>query len=168
MTYDAPVTISSGKCSVRHIEAVRRITLVCLLLTFASTSAFAQVGRHRCEVYVSDFNSDTRTNLGEFTTVVQADKPVTKSFQFPGTKLVVTASVNYAQSIGAPGGQADQIVLVVVLGKKAYPEGGEGLTSSEVKANARAVVPLKSFERAIIETIFLERRQPIIIGLECK
>jgi len=168
MTYDAAETIVSWRrLKVPNIHAVTRIFLTGLLLAFGSTSALAQVG-HRCEVYVTNFNTDTRTDLGSFTTLLEVDKPVTKSFQFPETKLIVTASAQYGQSTDAKGGLPSQIVLMIVLGKRAYPDTGEGLKSSDVKANARAVVPLKSFERARVETIFLEERQPIIIGLECK
>lgn len=143
---------------------IYRMTLAGVLLALAATSAFGQVAPHRCEVSVTNFNTDTRKTIGSFTTVVQQDKSVTKSFPFPGTKLVVTASTQYEQSIE---GEA-QMILMVILGKRAYPEIGEGLKGSDVKANARATVPLKSFERARVETIFLEERQPVIIGIECK
>ena len=143
---------------------IYRMTLAGVLLAFAATAAFAQVASHRCEVSVTNFNTDTSKTIGSFTTVAQQDKSTTKSFPFPGTNLVVTASTQYEQSIA---GEA-QMVLMVILGKKAYPEIGEGLKGSDVKANARATFPLKSFERATVETFFLEQRQPVTIGLECK
>jgi hypothetical protein len=55
-----------------------------------------------------------------------------------------------------------------VLGKKAYSSIEREMSDSDVVRIARAVVPLKSFDEAKVETIYLGRRQPVILTLECK
>ena len=60
-----------------------------------------------------------------------------------------------------------EIILTLVLGKKAYSNIENQMRNLEVLSIARAVVPLKSFEESRVETIYLGKRQPVIITLKC-
>jgi len=80
----------------------------------------------------------------------------------------VTVSVLYMQeSPYKEGSPPVEMILTLVLGKKAYSNIENEMRNLEVLSIARAVVPLKSFEESKVETIYLAKRQPVIITLEC-
>jgi hypothetical protein len=164
------INISERSISRRSLmEIVRNLSFACLALLMASVSAYAQSNLYRCEVSIADFNTDTGTSLGSFTTAIVKDKPITKAFRFPGTRLVITAGVLYMQeSPYVEGAPPSKIILTLIIGKKEYPITGEGLRGTDVLSNARVALPLKSFEGARLETIFLEKREPVVFTLECK
>jgi hypothetical protein len=127
----------------------------------------AQTSIHRCEVSTVDFNKDAKTKLGSFSTIVKSESQLTKVFRFPDTDLFITTSVLYMpKSPYSEGAQPSEAILTVLIGRKGYSEIETEMKDSEVISNARAVVPLKSFEKAEVETIFLGRRQPVV-ALEC-
>ena len=139
----------------------------CLLL-LGSSITLAQSSTHRCEVSITDFNIDDKIKLGSFTSDAKKKEPLfTKSFQFPDTKLFVTASVLYIDPY-AEETPPNEMILTLALSKKAYSAIEAEMKDTDVITNARARVPLKSFERAAIETIYLGKPEAVIIELECK
>jgi hypothetical protein len=148
---------------------MKKFCLALLMLLLGSTLAYAQGRMHRCEVSITDLNIDDKIKLGSFTTMVKAESLVTKAFRFPGTELFVTASVLYMQeSPFLAGTPASEMIITLVLSKKAYSAIESEMKKEDVITNATSVVPLKSFERARIETIYLGKKQPMIIELECQ
>lgn len=158
-----------GSRAVSCIETIKKSARACLLLLLGSSLGFAQSSTHRCEVAIIDNNTDTMSKLGSFTTVVESEKLITKAFRFPGTELFVNTSVLYMQeSPFIKGAPPSEMILTLLLGKKAYSEIETEMKNAEMITNAKAIVPLKSFQRAQVATIFLGQRQPVIITLECK
>jgi hypothetical protein len=147
---------------------MKKLGLACLLLLLVSTLSLAKNDTHQCKVSLIDFNVDDGSTLGAFKTQIVSDKPITKAYRFPGTRLFVTTSVLYMQAF--PYREASppvEMILTLVLGKKPYSNIENEMRNLEVLSIARAVVPLKSFEVSKVETIYLGKRQPIIITLEC-
>ena len=143
--------------------------LIYLILIGSSISSVAQTGVHQCEVSLVDFNTDTKNKLGSFEAPIKSENSLTKAFRFPNTDLFITTSVLYmSKSPYVEGSAPVEIILTVLIATKGYSEIETEMKASEVISNARAVVPLKSFERAEVETIFLGKRQPVIVALECR
>ena len=147
---------------------MKKLSLSCLFILLVSTLSLAQSDSHQCRVSLVDFNTDDGSTLGTFTTRIVTDKPITNAYRFPSTRLFVTVSVLYMQeSPYKEGSPPVEMILTLVLGKKAYSNIENEMRNLEVLSIARAVVPLKSFEESKVETIYLAKRQPVIITLEC-
>ena len=149
---------------------MKKFYLALWILLLCSSLGYAQSLIHRCEVSITDLNIDDKIKLGSFTTQVKAETLVTKAFRFPDTDLFVTASVLYMQdSPFIAGTPVREMVLTLALSKKAYSAIESEMRNEDVITIARSIAPFrKSFERAEIETIYLGKKQPMIIELECK
>jgi len=60
-----------------------------------------------------------------------------------------------------------EMILTLVLSRKAYTGVEYEMKNKDVITNARANISLKSLENAEIETIYLGKPEPVIIELEC-
>jgi hypothetical protein len=96
---------------------MRKLGLIALMITALSSAALAQSNSDSCHVYFVDVGAAEKAYkslpsnatqeaqakalasvmkiLGEFTTVVGEEELTTKSYPFPDSKLVITASVFY-------------------------------------------------------------------------
>jgi hypothetical protein len=147
---------------------MKKALLAGMLMLSGSGLCFTQSNIHRCEASVTDFNIDDKINLGGFTANVDPEKLSIKAFRFPGTKLFVTASVLYVQaSPYAKGSPPVEMILTLVLSRRPYSGAEYDMKNKGVITNARVSVPLRSFEGAEIETIYLGRPEPMIIKAEC-
>jgi len=144
-------------------------TLLASLLLLSSPSlCSAQTDIHRCKVSITDFNIDDKIELGSFTAKVEPEKLSIRTFQFPKTRLFVTASVLYMQaSPYIKGSPPVEMILTLVLSRKAYTGVEYEMKNKDVITNARANISLKSLENAEIETIYLGKPEPVIIELKC-
>jgi len=146
-----------------------RLCLICLLLIFSAVQAFSQNKNHRCEISLTDFNTDVKTILGTFEATGKEPGFSSKALRFPGTDLFISASLLYLdQSTILKSPPSTEVVLTLALSKKAYTTIETEMKAEDVVSNARVVAPLKSFQIAELETIYLGRKQPVIIGLQCK
>jgi hypothetical protein len=115
---------------------MKRFSIVAFILLSISSAAFAQNSSDSCHVYLADTKAaqkayETLTPnssqeavakalasamkiLGVFPTVVGEERLTTKSFPFPDSKLVITASVFYTDESMA----ADSITLGIVISNK--------------------------------------------------
>jgi hypothetical protein len=148
---------------------MNRLFLIALLLIFSSVKAFSQNNTINCEVSLTDFNTDVKTVLGTFEAIRNEQVFKTKAFRFPGTDLFISASLLHLRNstiLSSP--PSTEVVLTLALSKKAYTSIETEMNSKDVVSNARMLVPLKSFQIAELETIYLGKKQPVIIGLRCK
>jgi hypothetical protein len=152
-----------------EIKTMKKLGFVCLLLLLSSSVTFAQSHAHGCQVSITDFNTDDKTKLGSFTFDLKREKLIVKSYRFPDTELFVTASVFYKRaSTYDAANLTDELILTLALGKKAYSVIESDMKNADMVTNARAIVPLKSFDEVEVETIYLGKPEAIIIALECK
>ena len=119
---------------------MKRIAFAVLLLTVLPSLAIAQTRGDACHVYVLDVEkarrafqeySDTKTQTSanalrsaqtmfpEFRTVIAEEELTTKTYPFPDSKLVITASVYYTDESMASTEGADSMLLGVVVSDKA-------------------------------------------------
>lgn len=108
-------------------KLLRSALFVSLLLVFPAAEATAQTGRDACHVYVVDVAKVTRaekaaeaatsdealikaigtaeTSFPEFFPTIGEEELTTKHYSFPGSKLVITASVFYTDESMASAGE---------------------------------------------------------------
>jgi hypothetical protein len=119
---------------------MKAIGLIALIITVLSSAALAQSKGDACHVYFVDVKaaekaytslpsgatqeaqakalSSVMKILGEFTTIVGEEELTTKSYPFPDSKLVITASVFYTDE-SMP---AESMLLGVVVSDKALKD----------------------------------------------
>jgi len=132
-----------------------------LLLAFLASGAVAQTGVDKCHVYVLDLAKSARavktlekaeseealakalsaaqTIFPEFQPTIGEEELTTKHYPFPGSKLVITASVYYTDESmashgeGASDSQNDSILIGIVVGSRGKasaiePQAGNAIT----------------------------------------
>jgi hypothetical protein len=124
----------------RRTGSIRRFSFVLLIIALVSSAALAQSSGDSCHVYFVDVSaaekaykslpsnatqeaqakalSSVMKILGEFQTVVGEEELTTKSYPFPDSKLMITASVFYTDE-SMP---ADSMMLGLVVSDKALKD----------------------------------------------
>lgn len=119
---------------------MRKLSLIAVMITVFSSAALAQSNADSCHVYFVDVSAAEKAYkslpsnatqeaeakalasvmkiLGEFTTVIGEEESTTKSYPFPGSKLVITASVFYTDE-SMP---AESMMLGLVVSDKALKD----------------------------------------------
>jgi hypothetical protein len=139
----------------KRFDLTKRLGLAALLIALTSGAAIAQRATDACHVYVVDLQaaqkayeslgsnssqeaqakalSSVMKILGEFPALVGEEELTTKSFLFPDSKLIVTASIFYTDE-SMP---ADSISLGIVVSDKAVKDalGAPNNAAAEVNYN---------------------------------
>lgn len=163
----------------------RSSALAVTLLLILSATAFAQSGSDACHVYLLDVKkaqqafealadadaspeAEARARqagqqiLGEFSTVVGEEELTTKTYPFPGSKLIVTASLFYTDESMASKSGADSVQLGLVVSLRAEKN------ALNAKDNAVAEVPLNRNPDVVRVKKFMEVGGRLyLIGIEC-
>ena len=157
-----------------------RLGLVALLLISFSGPATAQSGTDACHVYLVDVKaaekayqslspnataadqakalSSVMKILGEFSTKVGEEELTTRSYPFPDSKLVVTASVFYTDE-SMP---ADSVTLAIVVSDKALKD------ALQAPNNAVAEVNYTDSTKIVRVRKYLDVNGRLyLIGLQC-
>jgi hypothetical protein len=129
---------------------VMRVILAISILFLLSTNIAAQTGNDACHVYVVDIAKSQKalknfretgneevdakavsvgqTLFPEFYPVIGEEKLTTEHYRFPGSRLVITASVYYTdESMGShPHGNfvthSESMLIGITVGRKAKPD----------------------------------------------
>ncbi|MDT4966174.1 MAG: hypothetical protein QOJ64_911 [Acidobacteriota bacterium] len=157
-----------------------RLWLIALLLTSFSGFAIGQGGTDACHVYLVDVKgaekayqslspnataadqakalSSVMKILGEFPAKVGEEELTTKSYPFPDSKLVITASVFYTDE-SMP---ADSITLAIAVADKALKD------ALQASNNAVAEVNYSDSTKIVRVRKYLEvNGRTYLIGLQC-
>lgn len=161
-----------------------KVKLSILILLVASQSAAAQSLADACHVYLIDVEEaqkafdayDRATNdeqrekvlsggvkiLGEFSTKVAEEEMTTKTYQFPGSSHVITASVYYTDEMMASTNTFDTMLLGIVVADKAQ-EGAINAPNSAV-----AEVTYNKFTDVVrVKTNVKIKNRAYLVGLQC-
>jgi len=121
-----------------------------------------------------DFNTDLGKSLGQFNVPVTNESKMIKFFRLPDTKLIISIAILYSSSSGSTDTKAppDELVMSLISGKKRYKTGFNGFENTkkvrkDVVTTAANRMPLKSFESGEVMTVFLGKKEPVVISLEC-
>jgi hypothetical protein len=167
------------------------ITVACLSLLAAANFASAQSRSDRCHVYVVDvkatqqFSEKTDLNalarkskqdqeavinaagLGktfdEFATKVGEEELTTRTFPFPYSKQVITASVFYTDESLVSNGNSDSILLAISVGAKPY--------NDAISAPDAAIAEVsydQNTEAVRVKRNVVVNGREYLIGLECR
>lgn len=159
---------------------MRRLSLIALMITLSSGAALAQSKADACHVYVVDLKaaekayaslspnaspeaqakalSSVMKILGEFQTVVGEEELTTKSYPFPESKLVITASVFYTDE-SMP---AESMMLGLVVSDKALKD------ALSAPNNAVAEVNYDQHTKIVRVRKYLDvMGRSYLIGLQC-
>lgn len=161
-----------------------KVNLSILILLVASQSVAAQSLTDACHVYLIDFEAaqkasdayDRATNdeqrqralsgsvkiLGEFSTKVAEEEMTTRTFPFPGSSYVITASVYYTDEMMASKNTADSMLLGIVVADKAQ--------ESALNAPNNAVAEVaytELMDTARVKTNVEIRGRKYLVGLQC-
>lgn len=140
-----------------------------LLLGSALTMGQKSNSNH-CKLSLYDLNIDDIVDIGEFDINAQ-DKITVKSYKFMDTNLFI--NVWYGINKAVPGDMAnkdDELILMLMLGKKAYKsiEELDEIKAEDTITNAIARVPLKSFDKVELQTMYSGKPQAVFISLKCE
>lgn len=160
------------------------VILAHLFILLLSGTAAAQTQGDRCHVYVVDVEearkafdsfrgtgnakadakalSVGQTVFPEFLTVIGEEKLTTKSYPFPGSKLMITASVFYTDESMASSAGVDSMLLAIVVSPKAE------INALSLENNSVAEITL--FER---DTVRAKKYVKVngrlyLVGIECR
>jgi hypothetical protein len=159
---------------------MKAFSLVAVMIAVLSSAVLAQSKGDACHVYLVDVKaaekayaslsptaseeaqakalSSVMKILGEFTTVVGEEELTTKSYPFPESKLVVTASVFYTDE-SMPG---DSMTLGIVVSDKALKD---ALSASN---NAVAEVNYDGNTKIVRVRRYMDvNGRSFLIGLQC-
>jgi hypothetical protein len=163
---------------------MKRLILTSLLILLLTSIAVAQNQGDRCHVYVVDvekarkaFDNFRETGdakadakalsagqivFPEFRTVIGEEKLTTKSYPFPESKLIITASVFYTDESMASSDGADSMLLGIVVSPKAEKDALslENNTVAEVTLNDRDTVRAKKYVKV--------NGRLYLVGIECR
>lgn len=65
----------------RRVDFVFRALLLCLVFCTSAANTLTQSVKHKCEINITDFNTDTARTLGEFNVVVENGNFMTKFYK---------------------------------------------------------------------------------------
>jgi hypothetical protein len=105
--------------------------------------------------------ASAQTVFTEFTAVVGEEVLTTKTYQFPGSNLVITASVYYTDESMASSEGADSMLLGIAVSAKAQEDAttSEDNAVAEMTLNERDIVRAKKFLRV--------NGRLYLVGIEC-
>lgn len=142
----------------------------CLFLLLCSALTMGQSVKNRCKLSLYDLNIDDIVDVGEFTIKTQ-DEPAITSYKFLDTDLFINVWSHINKAIpGDMANQDDELVVMLVLGKKAYKriDELEDVKAKDTVTNAIASVPLKSFDSFDLQTTYFGKPQVVMISLKCE
>lgn len=160
---------------------MRKIFLTALIALSCGVVSSAQSRGDLCHVYVVDVEtarkavesvSETgrvpsgvatgQTVFPEFRSAIGEEELTTKTYPFPGQKLVITASVFYTDESMASSEGVDSMLIGVVVSEKAQKDAtaSENNALAEVTMNQRDTVRTKKYLR-INGRLYL-------VGMECR
>jgi hypothetical protein len=164
---------------------MKRIILANVIALFSLAITPAQTGKDACHVYVVDAelatkafedyretgNAETDTKalavgqtvFPEFKPVIGEEKLTTKTYPFPKSRLIITASVYYTDESMASAGGNDSMLVGVVLGPKAQRDAisAENNAVSEVTDNDQLdTVRAKKYVKV--------NGRLYLVGIECR
>jgi hypothetical protein len=140
--------------------------------------ASAQSQGDLCHVYVVDVetarkalaagnvNPNTKpaglTVFPEFRSVVGEEILTTRSYPFPGNKLVITASVFYTDESMASTAGVDSMQVGIAVSEKAQKD------ALSVENNALAEITLNQRDTVRTKKYLTVSRRQYLVGMECK
>jgi hypothetical protein len=160
---------------------MRKIFLTVLIALSCGVVSSAQSRGDLCHVYVLDvetarkaFESFSETGriasrvatgqtvFPEFRSVIGEEELTTKTYPFPGQKLVITASVFYTDESMASSEGVDSMLIAVAVSEKAQKDAmsSENNAVAEVTMNQRDTVRIKKYIK-INGRLYL-------VGMECR
>lgn len=140
----------------------------------------SQVQGDVCHVYVVDvekakkgFNeySDTgnlqamaaaETTFPEFRTVVGEEELTTKTFSFPNSRFIITASIYYTDESMASSNSSSSVLVGVVVSPKAQKD---ALSATD---NAVSESTLKDLDTVRVKKYLKVNSRLYLVGVECK
>jgi hypothetical protein len=160
---------------------MRKIFVTVLIALSFGVVSSAQSRGDLCHVYVVDVETARKAfeNLGEtggvasgvgtgqtvfpeFRSVIGEEELTTKSYAFPGNKLVITASVFYTDESMASSEGVDSMLIGVAVSEKAQKDAmsSENNSVAEITMNERDTVRTRKYLR-INGRLYL-------VGMECR
>ena len=162
-----------------------------LLLVFLAYGVAAQTGADSCHVYVVDLAKSTRalktvekaeseeavtkalsvaqTIFPEFRPTIGEEELTTKHYSFPGSKLVITASVYYTDESmashgeGASASRNDSILIGIIVSSR-----GEESAIEPQAGNAITEVTYDQYTNTIRAKQYVKvRGRMYLVGIEC-
>ncbi len=103
-----------------------------------------------------------QTVFPEFRTVVGEEELTTKSYRFPGSKLMITASVFYTDESMASSEGQDSMLLGIVVSPRAHPD------ALSVPNNAVAEITSKGSDTARAKKHVMVNGRLYLVGIECR
>ncbi|MBA2734070.1 MAG: hypothetical protein H0U54_14475 [Acidobacteria bacterium] len=166
-----------------------KIALVSFLLIVLSVTAIAQTGKDACHVYVVDAAKARQAFEGtgseeaelkalsaaqivfpDFFPVIGEEELTTKHYAFPGSKLVITASVFYTDESMASQGEkasksrADSMIIGVTVSNRAKPDA----TSEAAGESVIAEVTYDEYTNKVRAKKYIRiRGRSYLLGIEC-
>ena len=163
---------------------VRRIILAPLIVLLLAGIVAAQEQGDACHVYVVDvlkarkiiegFHETgnaaadakvlaaAQTVYPEFRTVIGEEILTTKTYPFPGSKLIITASVYYTDESMASSEGADSMLLGIVVANKAQQD---ALAAAD---NAVAEMTLNERDTVRVKKYLSVGGRQYLVGIECR
>lgn len=173
-------------------QVAAKIVFSSLLLTIASARVVAQTGKDVCHVYVLDVakvqeafdnfhetgdeEADARalsvgqTLFPEFRPVIGEEELTTKHYPFPGSRLVITASVFYTDESMAshPHGQFETHSESMLIGVTVSGKEKPNAVSADAGESAIAEVTYDEYTNKVRAKKYLKvNGRSFLVGIEC-
>jgi hypothetical protein len=160
------------------LGVMKNLILAKVIVLLAMTAVCAQTNRDVCHVYIIDsqlaeraFENITDEEaqskaikiIGEFSPKIYEDEQTTKHFRFPGSNLVITASVLYTDELMGSKNTQDSMVVGVAVTNKAEK------SALGVMNNAVAEVTYgKNTDKVRAKKFVKVGGRAYLVGLECE
>ena len=157
---------------------MKQLILAKFVILLALSGASAQTRRDVCHVYIIDSQlaekayenitdeaaqSKAIKIIGEFSPKIYEDELTTKHFTFPGSSLIITASVLYTDELmGSKNTQNSMLVGVAVLRK------AEKSAMSAVNNAVAEVTSDKNTDKVRAKQFIKVKGRTYLVGLECE
>lgn len=156
---------------------MRKLILTFSLLLLGTGGALGQERSDKCHVYVIDsklaqkaLDDATESNasraikiLGEFLPKIGEEETTTVHYPFPGSKLIVTASVFYTDEMMGSKNTQDSILIGIVISPKAEQN---ALSNPD---NAMAEVTYdNNTDKVRVKKFVRVKGRTYAVGLECE
>ncbi|HYO92505.1 MAG TPA: hypothetical protein VEQ40_12750 [Pyrinomonadaceae bacterium] len=161
-----------------------KASLSILILLVALQAAAAQSMADACHVYLIDVEAAQKASddydrattneqrekalsggikiLGKFSTKVAEEEMTTRTFPFPGSNYVITASVYYTDEMMASSNTADSMLLGIVVSDTAQE------SALNTPNNAVAEVTYNQFTDVVrVKTNVKLNNRSYLVGLQC-
>ena len=157
---------------------MKNLVVANIIILLAVSAAVAQEKRDACHVYIIDSRSaekayenitDAKAQsevvkiVGEFAPKIYEDEQTTKHFPFPGTRLIITASVLYTDELMGSKHTQDSLLLGVAVSNKSE--------ESALSATDNAVAEVtydKNTDKVRAKKFIKVRGRTYLVGLECE